>query len=89
MTAEIDGITRIGPWIVAAVAERSVRNGPVLPFWATCEKRPLAVLIRQGEIVECYRTDGSPIGLEAFEELFPGQCAAFERQARALLKRSK
>jgi hypothetical protein len=80
MRLELGKVVYVGEVAVAAVAIRSVHCSDcfhALSFH--CTKRPVAILIRYGDVTMPFDIDGSRIDLHDFEQRYPGQRATFEQ----------
>jgi len=55
-----------------------LRSGRFLSFRSS--KRPVAVLIRQGDVTCAYEVDGAPVMADTFDRRYPGQRALFEQR---------
>lgn len=73
MTLSLDQILQIGPFKVAALSRTKVTphhsNSAATIFG---HKTPVAVLVRHGDNVQAFKTDGAPMLQEDIEILCPG-----------------
>ena len=73
MTVVLDKVVQIGACQITALSERTVTathcRATVL---AAGQKKPVAILIRQGMELTAFKPDGTPLTQEQIEALCPG-----------------
>jgi hypothetical protein len=76
----LGNVIGVGEVMVAAVVKRWVHQFDSFHALSVHRaKRPVAVLIRRHEVTAASEIDELRIGLDDFEQRFPGQRASFER----------
>jgi hypothetical protein len=73
MTVTLDKVFRIGTFQITALSESAIISEHIAGRVVVAgQKRPVAVLIRQGDVLTAFRPDGLPMTCEQVEGLCVG-----------------
>lgn len=73
MTVALDKVVHIGPCQITALSESTVKATHCKEtFLVAGQKRPVAILIKQGMELTAFEPDGTPITRKQVEKLCPG-----------------
>lgn len=73
MTVSLDRVITVGPLQIAVLSDRTITaNHSKGAVFVSGQKRPVAVMIKQGAVLDVFGPEGSPMTREQVEVLCPG-----------------